>query len=418
MVNAMKFFQSSRSLLSVFWLFCIMWFALIFWAMVFQVDKSIVVSGVMQPYGKTFTVESSRDGKIAQVNAKLGDVVDEGVTIMRLDTKLDEVSLEALRNQLLVAKLKYLRFETLYLENKEFPVDSDIDQSLWNAERKNFETILLSFLSEEELLENEIETVRFQIESINQKIASTVGQRDLLEKQFALVKSLFEKGYEGELAMLEVALQLEGFDEEMRILKNSIVQQELSITTLINKKQSLKNNFLKKAYQGSYEAQLEIMQILDKITATEARVVKSALAAPVSGRISRFLTSNLGQFVSSGETVAEIVPDSVPLMMYVKIPTEHISNVEIGQKALVTLNNMDMRNNNKLEGMLLEVDGDSSQEENGGRYFSGIIQVNDIKPQFVVPGVQGSASLLLGKQTIAEYFLEPIWTTLGNSLAE
>lgn len=418
MVSAMKFFQSSRSLLLVFWLFSVMWSSLVIWAFIFQVNKSIVVSGVMQPYGKTFRVESGHDGKIDEVYAKLGDVVEEGSKILKLDTKLDEVALAGLKNQLQVAKLKYLRFESLYLQKEKFPEDSAVDPTMWNAERKNFETTLASFLSEAELLANEIEGVRFQVKNIQQKIAATFGQRNLLEKQFALIKSLFEKGYEGELAMLEVTLQLEGFDEQMRNLESSIVQEELRISTLVKKKNSLRNNFLERAYQGSYDAQLEVMQISDKITSIETRLEKSSLTAPITGRISRFLSNNLGQFVRSGETVAEIMPDSVPLMMYVKIPPEHISNVKIGQKALVSLDNMDMRNNNKLEGELLELDGDASQEENGGRFFSGIIEIKDMNVQFAVPGVQGVSSLYLGKQSIADYFMEPIWKTLDNSLVE
>jgi HlyD family type I secretion membrane fusion protein len=414
----MKYFQSSRSLVTVFWAIVLMWSAVIAWAFVFQINKSTFVSGVMQPYGKTFPVESSRDGKISKVAAKLGDVVYEGSEIMKLDTELDEVALASLESQLSVAQLKLSRFELLSAGEKKIKLDERFDSEQWKAEEKIFDTTLQSFLSEIELVDNEIKLANFQIENIRKKILSTVGQRELLEKQFSLVKNLFEKGYEGELSMLEVSLQLEGFDEQTRSLKSSIVEQEMRIATLDKKKESLKYNFLKLAQQGAYDAQIESKQILDKMAATTARIEQSSLVSPVDGRVSRFLVNNLGQFVKSGEAVAEIVPKSVPLMLYVKIPPEYISKVEIGQKANVSLNNMDTRNMKKLEGELLEVDGDASQDEKGGRFYSGIIRVVGVPAKFAVPGVQGTASLLLGTQTVAEYFLDPIWETLEKSMNE
>lgn len=414
----MKSYQNSRNILFVFWMFIIMFFSLIVWSVVFEINKSVVVNGVMQPFGKTFPVESSRDGKIVSIKARLGDLVVAGTEVLALDTELDKLNLGSLIGQLAVAELKKLRFDSLAKKVAEFPKVDHLDQVLWQTEKDNFDAIRRSHFSDLQILYNEIEAINFRIESTRLKIAATAGQKELLVKQYDLTKSLFEKGFEGELAYLEVALQLESFDEQMRVLESSIIEENLRLQALQSKLENTDINFMKTLRQGLYESNLEIKQVKEKVGSLNARIDQSSLVAPVDGMISRFVIGSLGQFVKSGETVAEIVPKSVPLMLYVRIPPEHISSVAIGQQALVTLNNMDTRNTAKLMGELIEIDGNATVDDKGGRFFEAVLKVRDIPERYAIPGVQGSASLSLGTQTVASYFLEPILKTLEVSLIE
>jgi HlyD family type I secretion membrane fusion protein len=392
--------------------------ALIIWSVLFEINKSVLANGVMQPFGKTFPVESGRDGKIISLNAKLGDFVTAGTVVLVLDTELDKLKLDSLFGQLEVAELKKLRFQSLAANIEDFPGVANVDQDLWETEKNNFDAVRESHLSEIQMLNNEIEAINFRIESAGLKVPATVGQRELLMKQYELTKSLFEKGFEGEIAYLEVALQLESFDEQIRILESNIIEENLVLQSLQAKLENTNLNFIKMARQGLYESNLEIKQVNEQIATLKVRIDQSALMAPVDGLISRFVIGSLGQYVNSGETVAEIVPQNVPLMLYARIPPEHISRVMTGQKALVTLDNMDTRNNSKLMGEIIEIDGNATVEEKGARYFEAVLKVHDVPKRYAIPGVQGSASLSLGTQTVASYFLEPILKTLEFSLGE
>lgn len=414
----MKSYRNSRNILFVFWTFVLMFCALIIWSVVFEINKSVLVNGVMQPFGKTFPVESARDGKIVSINAKLGDFVPAGTLVLTLDTELDKLKLQALLGQLEVAELQKLRFRSLAERIDDFPMAAHLDQFLWEAEKTIFDAAQKSHDSELRILNKEIEAIAFRIESAQLKIASTIGQRALLSKQYELTKSLFEKGFEGELAYLEVALQLESFDEQMRVLEGNIIEEKLKLESLQAKLDSADINFIKIAGQGLYEANLEINQLKEQIASVKARIEQSGLVAPVDGLISRFVIGSLGQYVKSGEAVAEIVPQNVPLMLYVRIPPEHISKVVTGHKAIIALDNMDTRNSVKLMGELVEIDGNATVEENGSRFFEAVLKVYDVPTRYAIPGVQGSASLSLGTQTVASYFLEPILKTLEVSLSE
>ncbi len=122
---------------------------------------------------------------------------------------------------------------------------------------------------------------------------------------------------------------------------------------------------------------------------------------------------------AEGTKLLEIIPDETPIVFYVEVPVASITDVNIGQPAKVTLSTMDTRRNPPLEARVMSIDPDATEEENGNRYYSAILKIED-KPEDVnlVPGVTGAASILLGKRTVLLYFLEPIWDAMQGALSE
>jgi len=414
----MKSYQNSHNYIKLFWTFLLMWVGLLTWAFLFEVNKSVTVRGSMQPFGNSFAVESSRDGKIVGVEALLGERVREGQIIIKLDTEVDLLNREALQKQIILAQLKHERFKALVEGEEQLPQTLATHSSQWLVENNNLKAALDALNSEIAIVDKEIQISRARISNIEATIKAALGQQELLERQQKLILSLYEKGFEGELSVLEIAVKLESFDEQIRSLRNGIREESLKIETFNKRLESIRANFRNQAQKGLYDASVEVAQLRERALAVQAKIDKSSLAAPVDGRVSKFVKNNLGQFVKTGETVAAIVPDAVPLMLYVRIPVEHISNVELQQDAKVTLDNMDSRNTNKLMGKLIQVDGDATVLENGGSFFSGVIEVKDVPDKYSIPGVDGTASLLVGKQSVISYFLEPVMATLQNSMSE
>ena len=93
----------------------------------------------------------------------------------------------------------------------------------------------------------------------------------------------------------------------------------------------------------------------------------------------------------------------------------------MGQLAKVTLSTMDARYDEPIEGKLIDVDPDATTNDDGSRFFGATIEFpmeilqGDIE---ILPGVSGIASLIAGKRSVLEYFLEPIFQSLQGSLSE
>ena len=418
MERVMKSYLNSHNYVRLFWLFLITWVCLFAWAFFFGVDKSVTVRGTLQPYGKSFDVESSRDGKIIGIDVELGERVSLGQTIIRLDTDLDHLNLVSLQKQIILGKLKYQRFQALVDGSFHFPKALEKNMPQWTMEKNNFDAARDAFLSEAKIIEKEIQVSNARITNIGETIQSAIGQRALLEKQKTLISSLYEKGFEGELSVLEISVKLESFEEQVRSLERSIEEETMKIQTFKKRLESLYANFKNKAQRGLYEAGVELSELHEKAEATIKKIEKSDLNSPVNGRVSKFMKSNLGLYVNAGESVAVIVPDAVPLMLYIRVPIEHISNVIIGQPVKISLDNVDTRTSAKINGRLIQLNGDATALESGERFFEGIVEPLDLSQRYSVPGVDGTASLLTGKQSVVKFFMEPVLDTLQNSFGE
>lgn len=418
MERVMKSYQNSNNYVRLFWVFLLTWFILFVWAFFFKIDKFVTVRGTLQPYGKSFNVESSRDGKIIGIDVELGERVSIGQTIIRLDTDLDQLNLSSIQKQIILGELKYQRFQALVDGKTDFPANLKENLVQWTMEKNNFDTTRAAFISEASITEKEIQASEARITNIEETIQSARGQRALLEKQKALIFNLYQKGFEGELSLLEVSVKLESFEEQIRSLERAIDEEAMNIQALNKRLESLHANFKKNVQRGLYDTGVELSKLRESAEATIKKIDKSSLNSPVNGRVSKFMKNNLGLYVSTGESVAAVVPDNVPLMLYIRVPIEHISDVIIGQPVKIALDNVDTRNSTKVNGRLIQLNGDATALEDGERFFEGIVQLLDLSERYSVPGVDGTASLLTGKQSVVGFFMEPVLDTLQNSFGE
>ena len=108
-------------------------------------------------------------------------------------------------------------------------------------------------------------------------------------------------------------------------------------------------------------------------------------------------------------------------MFYAQVPVDAVVDVEVGQLAKVTLSSMDTRYEEPIVGKLIDIDPDATTDDDGSRYFGATIEFpkeilqGEIE---ILPGVSGVASLIAGRRSVLEYFLEPIFQSLRGSLSE
>ena len=78
----MKYFQNLNKTSLLYFLIMSLFFLLLCWASIFQIDKSINVTGELSPLGRPIVVQNRFDGKIAQIDIKLGSFVSKGDVLL------------------------------------------------------------------------------------------------------------------------------------------------------------------------------------------------------------------------------------------------------------------------------------------------------------------------------------------------
>ena len=166
--------------------------------------------------------------------------------------------------------------------------------------------------------------------------------------------------------------------------------------------------------------QLRIYEL--KKDGADAKIKEFYISAPTAGTISNLYSSNQGQIFRPGETILEIIPRNQPLVFYAKLPVQYIDEVQVGQQTLITLSTLDSRSQKPFNGTLVEISPDATTNENETPFYEIRVEFNQEnnseKQAMLKSGVTGNASILLGKRTVIEYFLDPIFIALRQVMKE
>ena len=389
------------------------------WSILFQMDKSTNVSGVVEPEGNVISLQNRFDSKIKSVLVSAGDTVKKDQTLFILDPEQEAGGLKEKTLEAKGLKTQQRRYLAQINGNTDFSQLLSDDPNVYQQELSQLELELSVYRNEVETVESEKILVEKEIKSASITIQNLENLSDLMNTKYEVTKQLFEKKYEGKLAYLEAQ------QKALEALGNIAVAQEnlqrLNEKTLSLDKQihQLKLNFNRDNTVRLADISQRLNFALLSIETLTQRVLEYEVKSPLDGTISKVFYNNVGEVVSQASTLGELIPKGRPLIFAAKLKPGDILEVSEGQETLITLSNMDTRTEPPIIGYVANVEKNSRVDDTFGRYFQVEIQFSESeRPELIVPGVDGSASILLGKRSVLEYILEPIFTSFRGVLSE
>jgi HlyD family type I secretion membrane fusion protein len=139
------------------------------------------------------------------------------------------------------------------------------------------------------------------------------------------------------------------------------------------------------------------------------------ITAPVDGRVVDLKIHSAGGVVRPGEPLMDIVPENRPLIVEVKVPTNKITDVYVGQQAMVTLDAFDRRTVPPVPGAVTYVSADRLEEQTAqGKmpFYTAYVQVDEKALHeagaYLYPGMPVTAFMTTKERTILAVILEPL----------
>ena len=393
--------------------------ATLIWSFIFQIDKSTNVMGVVEPKGNVISIQNRFDSKIKEVLVAAGDKVKKDQVLFVLDP---EQEAGGLREKILEAEVldtqrrRYLAQLNYQSQFERLPSD---DPELYQRELSQLRLELSVYRNEIDTYESEKTLIRKEIESAKITIKNLENLSDLLNTKYQITKQLFEKNYEGKIAFLEAQQKATEAHGNIAVAQENLQRLREKLLSIDKQIHQLKLNF-----NRDNSAQLaDISQRLNfaslNVETLSQKVKEYQVESPLDGIISKVFFKNIGEVVAQASTLGELIPKGRPLIFAAKLKPGDILEVTAGQETLITLSNMDTRTEPPIIGKVAYVEKNSRLDDKFGRYFQVEIEFdNPKKPELIVPGVDGSASILLGKRSVIEYILEPIFSSLRGVLSE
>jgi HlyD family type I secretion membrane fusion protein len=160
---------------------------------------------------------------------------------------------------------------------------------------------------------------------------------------------------------------------------------------------------------------MEIVGLFNQLEVSRDNLKRSAITAPVSGKVMNIKYHTIGAVIPSGGELMNIVPQYEELIVEAKIKPVDIDNVAIGLKAKVALSSYKGKKIPKINGEVINISPDIViNDQSKESYFLARIAISkkDLKKLKnkveLYPGMPAQVFIITGSRSLIAYMFTPI----------
>ena len=321
------------------------------WAVFGEISGAIVAPGKVKIETERKTVQHLEGGIVESILVREGEEVQEGQPLIVLES----VQVDASENMLQKQLVALLAAQTRSAAEKELKTDFT-----WPAElvalaaNIHSEDVLANekkiFTARREALDGQISLLKSQIAQIDAQI---LGYQDQMQAEQAIIgtlneelkakRQLYAERYLEKSQILELERMLASHEGNRGRMRQSIAEARQKRAELLLRIEDAKNRFVEEATNQLGKLDNEILQTRERIRPLKDAKKRLQVVAPVKGRVVGLKVHSKGGVVRPGEPLMDIVPENTPLIIETQVPVNKITDVFIGQDALVQLDAFDTR---------------------------------------------------------------------------
>lgn len=403
------------------------------WAFFGTISGAVVAPGKVKIETERKTVQHLEGGIVDSILVREGEEVAAGQTLITMESIQVDASVDMHRKQLIAYMAAQARHkaeqdlkETVIWPEElvQLAKEASADDVLANEEK--------IFIARREAINGQISMLRTQIAQIDAQISGLEEQYRAetaviatLNEELKAKRQLFAERYLEKSQILELERMLASHMGTRGHLKQSIaetkqrrIEKQLSI-------EDLTNRFVEEATSMLGRLDNEILQTREKLRPLQNAKTRLNVVAPVAGRVVGLKVHSKGGVVRSGEPLMDIVPDDNPMIVEVQVPVNKVTEVHVGQDALVQLDAFDIRMVPHLKSKVAYISADRLEEQTYSGKMPYYLCYVEIDPKaieeakvYLSPGMPATAFITTTERTVMYYMLEPLIKNWDRALRE
>ena len=418
--------QSPRGGSIILWIILILFFCALAWANVAEVEEVTKASGKVVPSRQLQVVQNLEGGIVSEIMVSVGDVVEKGQLLLRIDEKRFSGPYRESRFNYLALKAQVARLQS-ETNNTPFILPEEVvkeapevgirEKELFESRKDEHEETLGMLQAQSMQREQEITELKA-------KIAELSRTHRLLKSEIDMTKPLIKSGAVSEVEYLRLQRQ----DSEMR---GQLTASQLALPRTISKLQEANRKIIEEKLKFSNSAKKELndayakLEGLSATTSTLAdRLERTAVVSPVRGIVNQIFINTVGGVIQPGMNLIEIVPLEDTLLVEAKVKPSDIAFISPNLKATVKFTAYDFTMYGGLEAKVEHISADSIVDKQGNSFY--LVNVRTTKnylgtkdaPLPIIPGMVASVDILTGKKSILTYLMKPIFRAQSLALRE
>lgn len=364
-------------------------------------------------------VQAAEGGVILRRYVSENSVVSEGDVLFEIDPVDASSELNSLDQRLASLDLKELRLRA-EIEGAEFQIPADLnaraptvaltEQSLFSARRSELTGQLA-------VLEQQLRQRRQELVSAEAQKRTAERTAGYLEEEITVVRPMVRENLAPRTRLLELQRQLESAfgDRDQAV---SAIERALSgIQELETEINNARAAYELRAMEELNTVVAEQGELLESLPRLRERVSRTVIRAPMEGIVSRLNYRTPGGYVSTGDTILELVPTGEDLIVQARIMPKDISRIRMNDAVRIRLSAYDSAKYGSVDGLVIRISPDAivdEKREGQSHYLVDVAIEGELvlaetgKAVTFIPGMTATVDVLSGKRTVLEYFWEPI----------
>lgn len=434
------------------------------WAWFGKVEEVNNAQGELIPQGETYKIEPMELGRVHRIAVEEGQEVEAGQILLEFDPELAQQEIERLGQMLEAYRTelsqKQALLEKLVLEAEASAAMAEAEFSAQQSavalakekvitlkqllaqqqgeatayQNKQARLQPVSALSQEQLnqLEAELQSRQERLNRLQplaeqgaisqeyvfqaeQSVRET--QKQITQSQVQEITHANEQIFQANQSMRELQARITSNQGELAAAVREIERLRAELT----QKQAQAERIKLEAQQKIQQLELELAQSKSKIsdtqnllTTAQTKLQQKFLKAPIDGIVYAVNIDNPGQVLQASETVLEIAPHDVPLVLSAIIPIHKSGFIREGMPVEVKLDAYPYQDYGTIPGRITSISVDTKTNEQLGQVYQLEVALErkyiiDNQQQIdLKPGQTATANIIIRRRRIIDVWLEPI----------
>ncbi len=313
------------------------------WSYIGRVDIIAAAQGKIQPIGRTKTIQPLDTGKVLRLAVENGRKVRAGDTLVELDpseTRADEATLSSdlrsLKAEVLRRKLA-LDAAARRMPTPNLPIywGSDTPPDLAQREQR----VLVGDLAQLSSTVASLDAQEEQKLAERERLKATIGAQEslvgTLKKRVDMRVELQSRNAESKASVIDAQEVYQTQQTTLASQKGQLGETKAGLLLAQRDIEKTYSAFMAENAQKLAEAERQIGEDTEKLAKARIKTSHMTLTSPIDGIVQGITITTMGQVVTTGEQIMQIVPEQARLEIECYLPNGDVGFVKEGQPAVV-----------------------------------------------------------------------------------
>lgn len=338
------------------------------WSWFGHLDVYADASGKVQPAGRTKTVQPLVTGKVIRVAVKDGDHVKAGDVLLELDPTDALAGQKIASDNLVNADAEIIRRKAAVAAPNGDSVDlspklvwsSTIPENVRSREQQALRAALVNLSAALASLDAQKKQKESERDRYSKSIAAQKAVIDVINDQVEMVRTLNNKGWNSRAEYLSKLLVQRQAELTLAELEGNLSQAEAAIPVIVADIQKTRETFLEGNIDLLVQLQRKVEADRENLAKANALVSQMTLTASIAGTITASTVTTVGQVVSTGQQLMQLVPTSGGgLEVEAYVLNTDIGFVRKGQKVIVQIDAFPFTRYGTITGVVSDIARDA-----------------------------------------------------------